>query len=176
MSECMLYQSLSAVLSLLIKLILFYLPAYVANGSPVVFSKIYGPGHPIDMGIVFSDGKRLLGDGKTFEGFITGTVAGSVIGLFLAQMGLHSVSSSITLSLGAMIGDSLGSFVKRRLGFKRGEWAPLLDELPFIIVALGLHHVFVYALPLDYWIAALLITPVLHKSTNELAKRIGLRS
>ena len=73
MSECMLYQSLSAVLSLLIKLILFYLPAYVANGSPVVFSKIYGPGHPIDMGIVFSDGKRLLGDGKTFEGFITGT-------------------------------------------------------------------------------------------------------
>lgn len=172
----MLCQSLSAVLDLLIKFIIFYLPAYIANGSPVVFSKFYGPGHPIDMGIVFTDGKRLLGDGKTIEGFLTGTLAGSLAGLILTYVGLHSMSSSITLSIGAMIGDSLGSFVKRRLGFKRGEWAPLLDELPFIIIALGLHHVFVYALPFDCWITALLLTPVLHKSTNILAERIGLRS
>ncbi|HFC49463.1 MAG TPA: CDP-2,3-bis-(O-geranylgeranyl)-sn-glycerol synthase [Thermofilum sp.] len=172
----MLHQSLSTVLDLLVRLIIFYLPAYVANGSPVLFSKIYGSGHPIDMGIVFPDGRRLLGDGKTFEGFFTGTLTGSLVGLILTQMGLHSMSSSITLSLGAMIGDSFGSFIKRRLGFKRGEWAPLLDELPFILIALGLHQVFVCALPLEYWIVALLLTPVLHKATNIFAEYIGLRS
>ena len=176
MPRCMFHQALYMALHALAKYVIFYLPAYVANGTPVVFSRIYGAGHPIDMGIIFSDGRRLLGNGKTIEGFLAGTLAGSLTGFFLVQFGLHSIYSSFTLAFGAMLGDSLGSFVKRRLGFRRGEWAPLLDELPFIVIALGLHHVAIYPIPLDCWVVALLLTPVLHKSTNVLAERVGLRS
>ena len=40
------------------------------------------------------------------------------------------------LGFGALLGDALGSFLKRRLGIGRGKPAPILDQLDFIIVAL----------------------------------------
>ena len=40
----------------------FMLPAYVANPTAVVF----GGGRPIDAGRVLRDGRRFLGDGKTW--------------------------------------------------------------------------------------------------------------
>ena len=44
------------------------LPAYLPN--PV--AAIFGGGTPIDLGKNFSDGKRVLGDGKTYRGLIFG--------------------------------------------------------------------------------------------------------
>ena len=46
------------------------LPAYVPNN----FAAIFGGGTPLDMGRVFQDGERALGDGKTFRGTFAGTV------------------------------------------------------------------------------------------------------
>ena len=41
------------------------LPAYVANASAV----LVGGGTPVDSGKNWKDGKRILGDGKTWRGF-----------------------------------------------------------------------------------------------------------
>jgi len=53
------------------------LPAYLPN--PV--AAVTGGGTPVDFGRSFPDGRRVLGDGKTYRGFICGVLAGIAIGL-----------------------------------------------------------------------------------------------
>jgi CDP-2,3-bis-(O-geranylgeranyl)-sn-glycerol synthase len=40
------------------------------------------------------------------------------------------------LSLGALVGDLFGSFIKRRLDIKPGASLPLIDQLSFVLFAL----------------------------------------
>ena len=53
------------------------LPAHAANPLAVVF----GGGTPMDFGRSLRDGKRILGDGKTWRGFVGGAASGFVLGL-----------------------------------------------------------------------------------------------
>ena len=53
-------------------------PAYIANPMAVVF----GGGKPLDMGMKWLDGQRILGDGKTIKGLVGGTACGIVAGIF----------------------------------------------------------------------------------------------
>lgn len=64
-----------------------FLPAYVANMSPV-FSARLVPGWraPIDGGRVHRDGRRMLGDGKTWRGLAGGAVAGGVTAVAMALL------------------------------------------------------------------------------------------
>ena len=123
----------------LLDLLLFLLPIYVANSSPVVL----GGGAPLDLGRMFFDGRRVLGEGKTIQGFIAGTLAGTLAG-GLAVLVYHSpffidpgtqFLAAFVLSFGALLGDSTGSFIKRRLGFESGKpFVP--DTVMFLIVSL----------------------------------------
>lgn len=62
-----------------------FLPAFVANMSPVFTAKLLPKwSAPIDGGRTGKDGKRLLGDGKTWRGLVGGGVAG---GLTAVAMG-----------------------------------------------------------------------------------------
>lgn len=65
--------------------LLVFLPAYVANMSPVLVAKLI-PGWkaPIDGGRMGKDGKRLLGPGKTWRGLVGGTVLGAVTAVVIA--------------------------------------------------------------------------------------------
>ena len=58
------------------------LPAYVPNNCAALF----GGGTPLDRGRLFKDGRRILGDGKTFRGTIAGTVCGVSVGLLQNQI------------------------------------------------------------------------------------------
>jgi CDP-diglyceride synthetase len=51
-------------------------PMYAANGFPPLAKGEI----PIDLNKNFFDGNRILGDGKTFEGFSLGLLAGFLIG------------------------------------------------------------------------------------------------
>lgn len=160
----------------------FILPAYVANALAVVFSG----GPPIDLGKFFVDGKRIFGDGKTVGGFIGGVAMGVTVGwvqvivspLLLKVIsiyyiiGLHevflihaSLLRGFLLSFGAMSGDLVGSFVKRRLGLERGAPAPLLDQLDFLLGAIMFTSV-IGSLQLKYIAILLIITPLMHLSAN----------
>ena len=91
-----------------------------------------------------------------------------------------------TLGLACMIGDMTGSFIKRRRGLKRegdeSSEAPLLDTVPFAIA------IFVTAFALfdgqiitheqlhEEIIALLVMTPVIHRLSNRLGYRLGLKS
>jgi len=118
---------------------LYYIfPAYCANGAPVIF----GGGRPIDGGRKFLDGKPIFGSHKTYRGLILGLAIGTYVGwvqeALAPRAGLPpgSVILGFTLSLGALVGDLMGSFIKRRLDLKPGASLPISDQIDFVLVAL----------------------------------------
>jgi len=77
-----LYYSLADWIALLIFSLLFIVPAYLSNAGMV----IVGKGKPIDGGKVWKDGRRILGDHKTWNGLIKGPLYIGIpisLGLFL---------------------------------------------------------------------------------------------
>lgn len=152
----------------------YYIPAYVANGAPVVFKGRT----PIDGGRLFLDGRRILGDGKTWEGLAVGIASGSLaaalLALVLSEPSLIPIG--VVASVSAMLGDIAGSFIKRRLGLERGKPAPILDQLDFFATAtIGLYLAGVKVSAVAVVILAL-VTYGLHRSTNYAAYRLGLKS
>jgi len=106
-----------------------FLPAYFANAAPVL---LHGGG-PLDGGRVLSDGRRLLGDHKTVYGTLAGVVVGSAVGL--AQM---SPLRGVLFASGAILGDLVFAFFKRRLDIRPGQPLPLWDQVGFILFAIAL--------------------------------------
>lgn len=131
-----------------------FLPAYVANMSPVFTAKLIPWwSAPIDGGRVHRDGRRVLGDGKTWRGLAGGGLAGggAAVGLAYAAAGpfahadfglSHGSHPAAVFLFGflvgglALVGDAVESYFKRRSGRERGApWIPF-DQLDF--VAFGL--------------------------------------
>lgn len=71
--------------SSILQALLVFLPAYVANMSPVIVAKLI-PGWktPIDGGRIGKDGQRILGPGKTWRGLVGGAVFGAITALVIA--------------------------------------------------------------------------------------------
>ena len=160
-------------MELLIKFLEYYLPALVANGSPVFVKK----GTPIDGGRHFKDGRRVLGDGKTWEGFALGIIFGWTIAydmFLLFNCSLKVLIRGALAVVGALIGDMVASFIKRRIGLERGEPAPLLDQLDFYIGATAFMWL-VDQPPLNVVLFGALLTLVLHLSANYIAYVLGLK-
>jgi CDP-2,3-bis-(O-geranylgeranyl)-sn-glycerol synthase len=162
-----------------VEAIWFILPAYAANG---LVTLIKGT-HPIDRNKKFFDGEPIFGPGKTIEGFIIGCFLGALIATIQmiaynyipweqAPVKLYIVNMSpilgFILGLGAMTGDLVGSFIKRRLKIERGGPAPLLDQEDFLIGALFFTFLFVN-IRLEWVIILLLVTPIFHLVANIIA-------
>lgn len=167
----------------------FILPAYFSNGAGLVF----GGGTPVDFGKSDKNGIRWIGDGVTWRGLIGGTIIGIITGIIqgligptiIANFGPYIVTPIITdvssgiligflLGFGALLGDAIGSFLKRRLGIGRGKPAPLLDQLDFLIVALILVS-FVVELSLFFVVIAVVLTLIIHLLANTGAYLLGLK-
>ncbi|WP_458456725.1 CDP-2,3-bis-(O-geranylgeranyl)-sn-glycerol synthase [Methanobrevibacter sp.] len=167
----------------------FLLPAYFANGAGLLF----GGGLPLDMGKNDKKGIRWIGDGVTWKGLIAGTIIGVITGIiqgFLApfiisQYGAFIYTPIVTslpngivigflLGFGALLGDALGSFLKRRIGIGRGKPAPILDQLDFLIVALILVSL-VVKLNITFIAIAIILTLVIHLLANTGAYLLGLK-
>ena len=161
------------LLQLLVLAIWSILPAYVANAAPVVL----GGGRPIDGGRKFTDGRPIFGPGKSILGFVAGLIAGSVFAMLqgVAVGLLYSYSlRGFLLALGALTGDLLGSFIKRRINLARGAAAPGLDQLGFVVLAL------LFASPLfvpgwEVILTILVITPPIHLATNFIGHKLKLK-
>ena len=170
-----------------------FLPAMLPNSAAVVF----GGGRPMDGGRTIK-GRRILGDGKTWRGFFGGAMAGIVLGSIL--MGISYIFDKdnlwgyiglwkglgiiVCLSFGSLLGDIMGSFIKRRLGIERGKKAPILDQFDFVIGAFLLtalfHARWVYDTYIEGWhIAALIflliVTLLLHRAMNIIGYKAGLK-
>ena len=173
--------------TLIFKAIWLFMPSYTPNN----FAVIAGGGKPIDFGKKFFDGRRILGDGKTFRGFVGGFFGGVITGILqykLEELLNFQVFSSLgfdeaiylftLLSAGSLFGDMAGSFVKRRLGFERGKKVPVLDQLDFLVFSIILasfHPSFFVMYSPDIILVVLIITPILHRLTNFIAYLLRLK-
>jgi CDP-2,3-bis-(O-geranylgeranyl)-sn-glycerol synthase len=160
-------------------------PAYVPNNVAVVA----GGGRPVDGGRTLGDGSRVLGDGKTWRGTVVGTAAGIAVALLLnagrdavgaAALPAFPLSAAVGLAFGAMFGDILASFLKRRTGRERGAVFPGLDQLDFVVGSLVLASAaatgwFFETFTPGVLAAVFVVTPVLHLSTNGVAYAFGLK-
>ena len=171
---------------LLIEAIFFISPCYVSNSfaslsRSLPFLKKWST--PIDFGKSYN-GRRVLGDGKTFRGLISGTIVGSLMGFiqfYLSQNYnftyipefnnfnlLNFLTLGFLLSLGALLGDIIKSLIKRRFGIKRGRPWPPFDQLDFILGGFLLSILYFF----PGWNIALVIiviTPLIHFCTNVIA-------
>ncbi len=174
------------------------LPAVLSNMAPVFLKgKI-----PLDQGKEWG-GKRILGDGKTIEGTVGGTLVGTVVGLgqmmFIWALGATGSQWSfgndylailviVLFAFGALFGDLLGSFIKRRLDFKGGAKFPIMDQYDLIIgVALMIilfSLIFQSTWALDrfildwHWITLVAIiagTFLVHRISNIIGYKIGVK-
>lgn len=207
--------------SMLIFSLLIMVPAYISNAS-MVFT---GGGKPIDGGRNFRDGRRILGDHKTWNGLKGPLFIGIPISflIFLLFIGLWFPIKEIVIdslaqgqyvlynnvkifeyyftggvipinfiiliiriilaSYGAVIGDLIGSFLKRR--FDIGSGAPfwIVDQLDFALFALlfvaipGFLFPSLFLVP-DIFIVVFLIilTPAVSIIANAVAYFVGLKS
>lgn len=125
---------------------------YIANATATIPR---GRGPAMDLGRLWpGDGRRLLGPSKTWAGFWFGSLFALPFGLLQAYLiliappdlaivprfgpsVLGSVPVVLLLTLGGMTGDAFGSFLKRRLGRPSGARTLLLDQLPFVLLPIG---------------------------------------
>lgn len=188
----MLYPFLASGLAVLWLL----LPAYIANAFATLPR---GRGPPMDFGRVSSrDGRRILGPSKSWSGFFAGGLGAMPFCLLEAWLILlappnlrvvpvlaPSVAAAIPLaailSFGAMAGDALGSFLKRRFGRESGARTILVDQLPFVLVPIALGLVFYRSLFVSvfanwegvFWL--LVITLGLHVTFNWVGYKVGVK-
>lgn len=167
------------MLGLILNILWYILPAYLANASAVLAKGRT----PLDQNIRFIDGRRLLGKGKTAKGFafavLVGTFTGAVLGYIGGDIYARTLLAFV-LSFGAMAGDSAGSFIKRRFDVKPGQAAPLLDQWDFVLSALFFHWAFLpwIAIPLPSGtgiLAILVLTALLHVGANMAAYKLKLK-
>ena len=185
---------------IIIQALWLVLPAYIANASAL----LVGGGTPIDFGKNWKDGKRILGDGKTWRGLFAGAFVGmtggfglSVVAKFAANIDFPIQINDFTgfplmipiigsICFGALLGDIIKSFFKRRIGRKRGEdWIPF-DQLDFILGVLFFSFVMASLLQISsvisynwfiesfsFWhiLLLIIITPFLHLFSNYVHKR-----
>ncbi len=179
------------MLDVIILAIWLMIPAGLANPCAALF----GGGTPIDFGKKFVDNKRILGDGKTFRGLIFGSLCGTLIGLLQILLAPYiapylagfvdpnllvgySYVALISMPFGALLGDIVKSFFKRRLGFERGAMFPIADQLDFVAGA------WVLTLLLDpqwllanftFWVAlaVVIVIPIFHVAFNIAGYKLG---
>lgn len=177
--------------TLILTALYFMLPAYFANMAPVFVRKIPLLKQPLDFGKSIG-GRRIFGDHKTIRGIAAGVIFGTA--LFAVQSWLYrfplfqsislidydqfftsySVVPGALLGAGAVAGDAVKSFFKRRADIQPGRpWIPF-DQIDFIIGAI----VFILPLHVLSWeviISLLIATPVLHIATNHAGYYLKIR-
>ncbi len=134
----------------LIKIIYFILPAAFANMAPVLVKKLPMLSQPIDFNASMGN-ERILGKNKTWRGLAFGIAFAVLISLLQGYLYQFPIIKSVSFAdysqvnllmlgflfgLGAMTGDIVKSFVKRRLGIPPGKSMLVFDQIDWIIGAL----------------------------------------
>lgn len=140
----------------------------IANGAPILAENLLQRrlDHPIDFGVTFIDGRQLLGRSKTIRGFVAAlviTAAGASLMGFPATLGA-------LIGFGAMCGDLVSSFLKRRLGIPPSGMALGLDQIPEVLLPLllvkstfGLEWIQILKMTLLFLVFELLISRILFR-------------
>ena len=106
----------------------------LANTAPLLAKRWFGHrfSAPLDGGLIFFDGHPLLGSSKTIRGLIVAVAATSLGAVVLSL----PATVGALVGAGAMLGDAIASFIKRRLGAEPSSRATGLDQIPEALLPL----------------------------------------
>jgi len=152
---------------LLLQSLYFFLPAYLANMAPELIKKVPILNYPV--------WERKLGKNKTWRGLVISGLVGILV--FWIQQILYpfplfyeislidysdfSLLLGFLLGFGAILGDLVKSYFKRKNQIKPGDsWIPW-DQLDFVIGGLILSW-FLYVPKVEVVALIFLISPFLH--------------
>jgi CDP-2,3-bis-(O-geranylgeranyl)-sn-glycerol synthase len=143
----------------------------IANGTPIMAAALCGPwgAYPLDGGCKLG-ARRVLGDSKTWRGIILALLVTSVVApLFGLSLDVGSL-----VGVGAMLGDVLSSFIKRRLGMVSSSMALGLDQIPEALLPLLL---VADRLQLTGWVIAWTVAAfiIIELAISPLFFRLGIR-
>ena len=158
------------------QLVYLMIPAYISNMIPV-FTRGLPWNAPIDFGLKFGS-KRLLGENKTWAGFVSGLFAALISGVLISQIywpfAFSALRWSFLAGFGALFGDIVKSFFKRRVGIKPGKpWIPF-DQIDYSVGALAFgSFVFFPGWLSAFWLV--IISLAGHIIVNHCAYYFGIR-
>ncbi|MBS3136424.1 CDP-2,3-bis-(O-geranylgeranyl)-sn-glycerol synthase [Candidatus Woesearchaeota archaeon] len=176
---------------LLLQSFYIMLPAYFANMAPVIAKRLKilpGMNKPIDMDIKMEDGKPIFGKHKTYRGVAVGILMGIVVAFvqwllspLIGSVSILDYSSYVLIGFlmgsGAIIGDMVKSFAKRRCGIMPGHKFIPFDQIDFILGA------YLFTLPfygdfitMELLASSIIITFFLHIIVNHAAFYLGIRN
>lgn len=139
-----------------------------ANGAPILASRLLRErwDAPLDGGRTWRDGRPILGSSKTFRGILAAAVCTAGIAPLLG----FSAWTGLAVAAGAMTGDLLSSFAKRRLGLPAHARASGIDQVPEALLpllllrpALGLSVTDILVALLAFIILAVLLSRLLYR-------------
>jgi CDP-diglyceride synthetase len=113
-------------------LIGFWLKALIllcaAHAAPWAAAYLFGDRlvAPIDAGMTLTDGRRLLGEHKTWRGLVAAMLTCAIAAAFLG----YSVRLGLEFAALALTGDAISSLIKRRLSLAPGTEILGLDQIP----------------------------------------------
>jgi CDP-2,3-bis-(O-geranylgeranyl)-sn-glycerol synthase len=142
---------------------------------------------PLDFGKKYQ-GFPIFGPHKTWRGLILGILVGILVAFFQKLFYENSFFADLSflnyqeinvfflgflLSFGALIGDSVASFFKRRLEIAPGKsWIPF-DQISFVVGAFLLVDPF-FQIPSSVWFYTLFFSFFLHIIVNQIGFKLGI--
>lgn len=141
---------------------------FAVNGAPIILQRLLGDrwNAALDAGWNKLDGAPLFGPSKTWRGVLGALVAGPLAALaldFPLRLGLIAAA-------GAMAGDLLSSFAKRRLKIAASGQALGLDQIPESLLPLllmreplALADRDIFIIVVDFLVLELLISRLLYR-------------
>jgi len=175
--------SIAGVWPSILQALYLFLPAYAANVAPVVAKRFHlfpFLAWPLDRGCILYQ-QRLFGPHKTFRGILVGILA-AIGTAALQRLAVQRSEFFVSLSSephvlyspilwggalggGALLGDLLKSFIKRRFGIPPGQrWLPW-DQLDLAIGAVLIGRLF-YPFSWTTILIILIATPLLGLLAN----------
>ncbi len=153
---------------------LILIPAMIANMAPTLFKTKYW-NTPIN--------EEIFGKNKTWRGFISAIIVGTIAYFLLVKFNLINFDTKTSLiifvgflfSFGAITGDLIESFFKRKIGIKPGEtWAPW-DQIDYILGMILLTY-FIYQYTFNQIILLLVLGGIISALTHRIGYLIKINS
>jgi len=168
---------------LILKVFFLMLPAYFSNMAPVfVKNKFSFLDVPVDFNKSFF-GQPIFGRNKTIRGFLAGIIFSIIIVAlqkllfqynFIREISLINYSQvnifflGFLFGFGALFGDLIKSFFKRRFEIIPSDSVKIIDQLDYVVGSLFFISI-VYIPPVDIIILVMVVSLILTIVFNHLA-------
>lgn len=176
------------MLEIILESFYLMLPAYFANMAPVICRGIFDRlAFPLDFNKKFL-GKPILGKNKTFRGVMSGLIFAIVISFIQNVLYNHELLKGISLldyhqwlliglllGAGALVGDAVKSFIKRRIGIPPGNSLAIFDQIDFVLGAI-IFISFIKKLNFNFIITIVIISYILNVLVNSISYYLKIRT